>query len=901
MSSPRPEPAWRRYLRFLRPDTNADIDAELRFHFDERIAQLVRLGTSAEAARAQALEEFGDLTAVREELRTIDRRMAARRSRLDALAAVADDLWQAGRRVLRQPGFAVPAVLTLALGVAATITVFTLLDAVVLSPLPYPRADQLVSLASPMPKINDRWGIARHQLPYYKANARSMEDMALYRAHSATLMGDGPTRPSQRIAAANVSASIFHVLGMRPLLGRALVPDDNLAERPQVAVLGHDLWMARFGGDSTLVGRSVDVEGFPLQVVGVLPKGAHLPDRRVDLWVPDHIDPAMPPMNNHVRSAVALLRDGYSAADLQRELAPLVARMDELFPQAYANRWIARTGFSTAVTPLRDEVVGATVTRALWILLGAVGILFAIALANVANLFVVRGEGRQRELSLRAALGAGRGRLAVHHLGESLIVGPAAGLLAAGGVFIALRALAIAAPAGLPRLGEVQATWSTAALAVVVATATACAMALIPMWTMRADLSSLREGGQRLTTSRHRLVVRGGLVAGQVALAVVLLAGAALMLQSFQKLRAVRLGFDPEGVTTLSLALPTTTYRDYQRASAFFEQLSLQLSEIPGVESVGLSSQLPLTGKSGCTGVVSDGRGAGGRREKCVTNIQAAPGYFATMRTPLRGRAPGWEETRAAGAGVVVTRALADVLWPGEEAIGQGVRCCNVGPAYYTVVGVAEDVHDAGLDAPPLEAVYFPLVPIAGAPIQSFPDYMTLVVRAPAVPPAALSAQVQRVVAALDPQVPVAEVRTMEDVVARSMARRTFTLMLLAVAAGSALLLSAVGLYGVISYTVLQRRGEIGIRMALGARAGTVAMLVVRQSLALVLIGLGVGLLGALAGTRLLGALLYGVSPTDPLTMVAVSALLCIVAAAASLAPTWRAARVDPSEALRAQ
>ncbi|MEO7962282.1 MAG: ADOP family duplicated permease, partial [Gemmatimonadaceae bacterium] len=777
---------------------------------------------------------------------------------------------------------------------------YTLLDAVVISPLPYPHAEQLVSLASPMPKLHDTWGIARHQLFYYKKNAPSIEDMALYRSNNVTLMGDGSGHPSERVASASVSASVFNVLGTRPHLGRLLLPSDNLVRPEQVTVLGYDMWVSRFGADSSLIGRTIDVDGFPLQVVGVLQQGAHLPDQRVDLWLADYIDPAQAPMNNHVRSSIVRLAAGRTADDLRRELAPLVVRMEELFPQAYPNHWIRDSGFSTSVTPLQEEVVGATVTRALWILFGAVLILFLIAIANVGNLFLVRGESRQREVTLRAALGADRAHLAFHYLSDALLVSLIAGLVASVLVALGVRELAANAPAGLPRLGEVQATWASAALTIGVSLATGVVLALIPMFTMRADLTALRESGRRFTASRARLAARGALVIGQVALAVLLLDGAALMRQSFQRLRAVRLGFDPAAVTTMSLALPNATYRDFVSAATFQQQLASQLTQVSGITSVGFVTQLPLTGHSGCTGVHTDGRSAAGVREGCVSNMQVGPDYFATMRTALTGRAPTWRETLA-GDGVVVTHALATVLWPGVNPIGQGIRCCRPGADYYTVVGVAEDVYDAGLDSPPMQAVYFPMVEKQGVPIEAYPNYTVLVVRAPALTSSAIVSQVQRIVGTIDPHVPLAEVRTMDDVVSHSMARRTFTLMLLAVAASAALLLSAVGLYGVISYIVMQRRNEIGIRIALGARTSSVAMMVAGQSGRLVVVGLVLGIGASLAGARVLGALLFGVSPTDPRALAMVAILLTGVAALASFAPTLRAAGVDPSEALRAE
>jgi predicted permease len=893
-------PAWRRYLRFLRPDVNADIDEELRFHFAERMDDLLAAGATPQEARRQTLAEFGDVPSVRDHLRAIDERIFTRRTRLEELMAFGQEVRQALRRLTRAPGFTLPAVLALALGIAAATTVYALLDAVVLSPLPYPHAEQLVSLSSPMPSIKDTWGIARHQLFYYKQNARTLEDLALYRSFDATVTRRGDAQPAERVHLANVSASIFSVLGVRPFVGRTLTPDDNLPEVASVVVLGYEYWMTRFGGDATLVGRTIDVEGFPMQVVGVAAKGASLPDQRIDLWMPDHIDPAMNAINNHTRTAVARLRPGFSALDLERELAPLVLRMEEAFPSAYPNHWIRESGFSTKVTSLRDDVVGETITRALWILFAAVAIVLLIAAANVANLFIVRADARRREVAVRTALGAGRAQLLFHHVSEGIVVALTAGVLAVALAWAALRLISRMAPSGVPRVAEVGFGWTGVVFVLATSLVVGAALGLITLLYSRRDLSALRDGGRGLTLSRQRVAVRGALVVGQVALALVLMAGAALMFRSFQNLRDVKLGFDPTGATTMVIALPAAKYQDYERTSVFYEQLQVRLTAVPGIHGASVSSRIPLIGKEGCTGVVGEASTKSGRPEACVTNLQNAPGYFETIGTAVRGRIPTWADLRQRSGAVVVTKALADLLWPGEEAIGKGIRCCVPGPPYYTVVGVAENVHDAGLDEPPMQGVYFPLVPIEGARSDAgFPLYMHLVIRAPTMTAAALTPIVQRLLTELDPDIPITDPQSMQKVVDRSMAKRTFTLMLLAVAASMALLLSAVGLYGVISYVVGQRRNEIGIRMALGASASDVARMVMRQSLTFVVVGVVIGVGTAVASTRVLRTLLFGVSPTDPLVLVAVSTLLLLLGIVASFAPTRRATKVNPIETLR--
>lgn len=891
---------WRRYRRFLRPDVAGDIEDELRFHFAERIEELTARGMSLREARQQAEAEFGDVSAVRHDLRQIDQRLLNRHSRLERLMVLLQEVSQAVRRLVRSPGFSVPAVIALMLGLAATATVFSLLDAVVLRPLPFPNGDRLVSLSSPMPMLKDVWGLARHQMFYYKANAHTLEDLALYRSYQQGTVTHGRDgQPAERVHLANVSANIFHVLGIQPHVGRLLTPEDNLVRNPTVLVLGYEYWQRRFGSDPAIVGQSIELNGFPMQVVGIAAKGASLPDQRVDVWIPDYVDPAMPAMNNHVRAGVALLRPGFTAADLERELVPLVRRMEEVFPSAYPHNWIRENGFSTAVISLRDEVVGATVTRALWTLLGAVALVLLIAAANVINLFMVRADTRRREVAVRTALGASRLQLLMHHLSEGLVVAVVAGLGAIALSWGALRLIVALAPSGLPRLTELHFGMLGAVLIVGTALGIGLLLGAVTLGYARRDLSALRDGGRGLTSSRPRTALRGALVASQVALALVLLTGAALMFRSFQKLSAVNMGFDAEGVSTMSLALPEARYDREERTTAFYQELQQRVLAVPGVKAVGFSSRIPLIGHEGCSGVLTDQPSSTGRSETCVTNLQNAPGYFETMRTPVRGRIPTWADVQQRSGAVVVTQALANVLWPGEDPLGRHIRCCASGPAWYTVVGVSADVHDAGLDEPPMQGVYFPMESIPGAPIEATPTYMYLTIRAPTLSAAELVSAVQRILSDIDPSVPVANVASMTHVVDQSMAKRTFTLLLLAVAATMALILSAVGLYGVISYVVGQRGHEIGIRMALGASRRDVAQLVVRQSLTYVMAGVAIGLAGALGATRVLRSLLFGVSPTDPLVLSLVTVVLITLGVLAALGPTRRATRVDPVDTLR--
>ena len=895
-------PAWRRYLTFWKNDVRRDVDDELRFHLDERASDLIAAGLTPTEAARRARSEFGDVDQVSAGLRDIDQRILTSRARTEWRSVMKDEIRLALRRLVRQPAFTIPAILTLALGLGATTAIFTVLDAVVLRPLSYANAERLVYIDSPMRGMgkDTRWWLGRHEMFYFKQNARALEDLGVYRVGELTLTGDGGA-PAQRISFADVSSTLLNVLGFKPYIGRLITPEDNVSREWHVALLGYEFWMSRFGGDRSIVGKTIPVEGISLLIVGVIQPGATLPDAAIDLWTPAYVDPNMPAANNHTWLGIGRLRPGYSAADLERELRPLIPRFPEIFPTAYSAAWMKSSGFSVAVTPLRDWVVGDTVTRALWILLGSVGLLFLIAAANVANLFLVRLDSRRRELAMRLALGAGRSHLAAHFMAEGLVLAFVAAALGIALAYAGLHALLARAPDGIPRLGEVHLEWRSLAVAGALAVITGSLFALISIANARVDVLALREGSRSLTSSRRRLAVRGVLVAGQVALALVLLAAAGLMLKSFRNLRDVQPGFDPRGVITMDISLPRGRYQNDRAGAAFVQELANRIQAIPDVAVVGFGEEIPPEMTTGCTGVMTEAPSREEMKGACVITIHVSPGYFEALGTQVEGRLPTWGETNAGAGPTVISRALAERFWPGENAIGKGVRCCNPGKSYYHITGVADDIRGNGFDQPMVQVVYFPLIDLPDVPLEGQLQFLNVVVRSKSGKTRALIPAVKRVINELDAQVPVANERSMEQVVARSMVKRTFTLTLLGIASVMALILSAIGLYGVVSYVVGERRGEIGIRVALGAQRGEVGRMIVMQSVRLAVIGVVVGVAGALATTRLLQSLLFEVRPTDPGTLVAVAAGLVLLAALASWLPARRAMRVDPVEALRGQ
>jgi predicted permease len=803
------------------------------------------------------------------------------------------------RTLRRAPAFTLVALLTLALALGAATAIYALLDAVVLRPLPYPHADRLVELSSPVPllKGQTRWGLARHEMFYFLERGRTLENLGVYQYSSVTVLGETAETRAERARLVRASASLFEVLGFLPVQGRLIQRTDNSEAQATVVVLSHGFWQRRFGGAADIVGRSIRIEGFPMTVVGVLAERASLPDLEVDLWMPAHVD-STTVWNNHTWSAIGRLAPGFTAVDAERELAPLTARLHEAFPTVYSATFIERTGFHTEVRPLRSVVVGEMVTRALWALFGSVALVLLIAAANVANLLLVRLDARRHELAVRTALGANRTQLAWQYLTEGVILALAAGVLAIGIGQLMLRVLLFLAPSELPRLAEVHLGGPAAAFALGSAALAGLFFGALPLWSQTLDFSML--GGSRMTTSRPRMNARRVIVTAQMAFAVVLLAAAALMLRTFQNLRAVPPGFDPAGVLTMDVALPEVQYgRNADLASAFYERLAERLRQLSGVQQVGFSDHLPLLSGDLCTGVTLQGPTPETATGACPPTALVSPGYFEAMGIRVDGRTPDWAGMNAHDGAMVVSRAFAEHWWPDQNPIGKGLRFNGTTPPWYRVVGIAEDVRGLGVDAPPVEIVYFPMRPIPDAPLWGSPTYMHLVLRTTLPDPITLTGTVERLVRELNADAALANARTMESVLARSMARQSFTLVLLLIAAGIALLLGAVGLYGVISYSVQQRRREIGVRRALGAQVNEVTSLVLRQALGLATIGVIIGVGAALATTRFLGSLLFGVRPGDPAILAAVATLLLAVATLAAYAPARRAARVDPLEALR--
>jgi len=890
---------WQRPFRLVRPSPDLDVRDEVRFHLESRSGELEGEGLSPEAAKARALEEFGDVQRVRRELVSIDTRIAARRRRGEQWDLLGREVRQAARRLLRHPGFALPSLLSLAIGIGGTAALFTVLHQVVLAPLPYPEPDRLVSIRSAVPGVGPaNWGLAKAQFLYFERDARSFEALALYRLERVPV---GTVDEARVAMVALTSSGMTAVLGASMARGRPLQVDDGLDQAAPVVILSHRFWREQLDGDETILGKTVSVNGAPRTVVGVLGPEVKLPEALastegglIELWLPLPLDPSEQPRNNHVYRALGRLTHAATLQSALADLGRLSAGLPRVIPEAYSASFMEETGFRPHLETLREDVLGG-LGRVVWILFGASLLVLMVACANVANLFLARHETRRQELTVRAALGAGSGSLMRYLLSEALLL---AGLAAAGGAALAwagLRLLVAVSPPGLPRLAEVHLAWPTVVAALLVAPLAGAILGLVPMARFSGGLPSLAESG-RGTPAPRRAALRRALVVAQVALSLVLVAGAGLLIRSFSGLLAVPTGIEPREVLTFEAALPFARYQTPAASATFYRRMLERLEAVPGLDGAAVTTALPVTGYDGCSSMVPLEAGLDSQGQPpCMPLVMVSEKYFQVMGIPLRGSPP--ERTPEQRATVTVSEAFARRFWPRAEPIGrQLAQWWNADPE--RVTAVAGDVRLTSLDRPVSEVVYFPIEPLQfHTPWLS--TYIRVVLKAPGATVASHGPLIRRAVAELDSEVPVINLRPMEEVIAGSVSRQTFAMVLLGVAAGAALVLSLVGLYGVVSYLVTQRRLELSIRMALGARADRVGRLVVWQSVRLATLGVALGLGAAFGLMRVLESQLFGVSATDPATLLSVALLLVLLAAAASWLPARRAMRTEPIRALR--
>jgi predicted permease len=874
-----------RALLFPRAAERA-LNDEIQFHLEQEIDKNVRLGMREAEARRQALVQFGGLTQTREAHHEV---YAARP--LEELAA---DTRYTLRTLRRTPVLAGAAILTLALGVGANTAIFSAVNAVVLQPLPFPNSSQLYMLWEENPEKGWYKQVAAPaNMLDWKEQVAAFADVMAYSDGfgTSTLIANGEpaiVRP------AFGTGNFFSVLGARAALGRTFTAAETWQTGQPIAVLSHHLWRDRFGSDRTIIGRTIQLDGQAVQVVGVMPASFDYPHENTDLWQPWAWDPRNREQTffrrAHWLNVVARVKPGITPEAANAQLQAVVKRLQRDYPAT--NRVMG-----AGMTPLHEFLVGDT-RLPLLVLLGAVGLLLLIACANVGNLMLVKAADREREAALRLALGAGRRRLVRQALTESLVLSLIGGVAGVSLGWWGTRALQAMQPAGMLRVSHFDFDWAVLGYVLAITTISGLLFGIAPaLWSSRrSPQDALKEGGRG--GSQTRRVRRWGerLVIGEVALALMLSVGAGLLVRSLIRLQHVDPGFDPNGVIVARVELPGARYDTGEKSNAFFTRLEDQLRGLPGIEGVGSVSDLPLTN----TGYSSDFTVAGwpaGTYGSEVFHRRVTPNFFQTIRTPLvSGRALTAADAANSVPVVLINEALAKKHFKGENPIGKRIvfdKEPDSTSTWRTIVGVVKDQHQTKLSIEPAIEVFEPLA-------QSATNGMSVLVRT-AGDPASLGPAIRRTVAELDRSIALSSVETMNQVRATSLARERFLTTLLLLFAGVGLALAVVGVYGVMAQMARRRVREMGIRLALGAQANDVRWLVVRNGLRLVMAGLVLGTLGALAATRAMQALLFGIASRDPLTFLAVPVVLVMTALVATWVPASHASRADPATALRAE
>jgi predicted permease len=858
-----------------------ELEEEIRTHLELETEQNVEVGMTPEEARYVALKTFGSVTLSKEDSRA----MWGFRS----LETLWQDVHFGVRMLMKNPGFTIVAVIALALGIGANSAIFSVVNTVLLRPLPYKDPDRLVMVWEDATKQGfPRDTPAPANYIDWRDQNQVFEGMAAIADMSFNLTGVGEP---ERIEGRRVSANLFTLLGVEPQLGRAFLPEEDQPGANRVVIMSHGLWQRRFGSDVTIIGKPLNLNGESYTVVGVMPPQFQFPSRTDELWTPIAF-PAQEAANRggHYLKVVARIKPGVTLQQAQTEMNAIAVRLQ----QQYSN---TNMGLGAAVVPLHEQVVG-DIKPALLVLLGAVGFVLLIACANVANLLLARAAVRQKEIALRAALGASRSRLIRQFLTESILLATLGG---GGGLLLSLwgvKLLKTFIPENISQVKAINIDGRVLLFTLLVSLLTGVIFGLAPATqASKFNLNeTLKEGGRDSAAGSRGNRIRGLLVIAEVAVSLILLIGAGLLINSFLRLRNVDPGFRADNLLTMNVILPRLKYADQTRRSAFYAELIQRIEALPGVQSAAVTNWIPLVMQGDSIGISIEGRPdpPPDQRNIVVTRV-VSPHYFGTMGIEsLQGRQFN-EQDRADSTGVVVvSETMARKYWPGEDALGKRIKSgssASTNP-WLTVVGVVKDVRQFQLNADPKPQMYLPYAQTSFLPPRQ------LVVRTK-VEPTSLAATVRKTVWEIDRDQPVSNISTMEEVLAESVARQRFSMLLLGIFAGVALVLAAVGLYGVMSYSVAQRTREIGIRMALGAQRRDVLRLVVGHGLKLVLIGVSIGLVAAFILTRVMSSLLFGVSATDPTTFITISMVLMSVALLASYIPARRATKVDPMVALR--
>jgi predicted permease len=808
------------------------------------------------------------------------------------------------RRLARAPLFTSVTVATLAIAIGANTAIFSVLDGVLLKPLPYPHPDQLVGLWHTAPGVNIT---DLNSAPFlyftYREEGRTFQDVGLWTEGAASVTG---LAEPERVTVLRVTDGVIPILGVAPLLGRSFSRQDDQAGSPPTVILSHGYWQSKLGGDPAAVGKRLTIDGEPREVIGVMPRDFRFLDLKYALILPLRFDRAKVTLGNFSYQSVARLKPGATIAQADADVARLLPISFERFPAppGFNKKMFEEARLAPRLRPFKRDLVG-DVGDVLWVLMGTIVLVLLIACANVANLLLVRVEGRQQELSVRVALGASWGRLARELLFESVTLGLVGGLVGLGIAYGLLRLLISLAPANLPRLEEIALGPAGFLFTLVASVLAGLLLGLIPVFKYAAPhvATGLRSSSRSSSASRERHRARNGLVVVQVALALVLLVGSGLMIRSFRALRDVQPGFTgPEEVLTMRISIPEAQVKEEEAAARMQQAIQDKVAAIPGVASTGLGSGIPLDGDGWHDPVFAEDRVYSEGQIPTLRLFRfVAPGFLKTMGTPLvTGRDLTWSDAYDRRPVAMVSEGLARELWGSPAAaLGKRVRETSKS-AWREIVGVVRDVHEDGLDKKAPTTVYWPVL-MREFEGDGMSRSLALVIRSPRVGSESFLKEVERAVWSVNPSVPLASVRTMQSVYERSMARTSFTMVMLGLTAGMAVLLGFVGIYGVTSYAVSQRTREIGIRLALGARGPALTGMVVLDGLKLAAIGAVCGLAVALGLSRLMAALLFGVGAADPATYALVAVTLLSAAMIASYLPARRVTKVDPVEALRAE
>ncbi len=871
---------------------DADMDEEMRAHIEMRMRENVQAGMPPDQARYAALRQFGWSETIKETCRE--------QRGVTWLENLVQDVRFGLRMLSKNPGFTIVAVLTLALGIGANTAIFSVVNAVLLRPLPYKEADRLVTIWERNPKEGyEQNNPAAGTYRDWKAQSQAFEQMAVFDANEGFNLTEAGE--PMRLTGTAVSADLFPVLGITPERGRNFMSEEEIPGRDQVAILSYNLWQTRFGADPRIVGKVIVLDGKSRTVIGIMPPKFRFPgmtgvllgswvNQPADIWVPLALDQgAWNQRGNHYLQAIGRLKRGTMIEQARAEMDTIQQRLEKQYHGNFM-------GTHTKLVPLQQQSV-ASIRTALLVLLSAVAFVLLIACANVANLLLARAARRQKEIAIRVALGAGRSRLLLQLLTESSVLaifgGIVGSLLAMWSVRLLVAGVGGEASNSIPGWNDIRVDTTVLAFTLGISLMTGVLFGLVPAWhgTKTSISGSLSEGGRGSSESRRGNRLRSALVVFEIALALMLLIGAGLMIQSFVLLQKVNPGFNPAHVLAMELDLPDSKYSDDPHRAAFFSQLVERVQALPGVESAAASVAVPFVHRGPNWAINVEGRSADPNGKWLTADWSAiTPDYFRAMGVPLvKGRVFTAQDTAESQPVIMINAAFARRYLPGQDPVGKRIE---VGEKQRAIVGVATDFRQLGFDAEIRPDMY---TPNAQTPWSSS---RVIVVRS-AGDPVSMMRALRTTVQALDKDLPIITLRSMDTILSSSVAQSRFRTLLMGLFGASALLLATIGIYGVLAYSVSTRLHEIGIRMAIGAQVIDVLSLVIGQGMRLVALGVIIGVLSALALTRVLRSLLYQVAPTDPLTFAAVSLLLVFIALVACWLPARRATKVDPMEALR--